>query len=404
MKMAGGPSTTIYKVILLIAAIIIGAGTLFYTNYLVRNLQEREREVVQVFAGGLEYIANSSSNETDFTFLFENIIQRIDFPVVLTDADNRVNFRSRSDIKNIDWDTTASQQELDARFEEIIAEMDAVNDPINVTFVVGADTLVLTKIHYGESELVKQLRYYPYVQIIIAALFILMGYIGFSQIRSTEQSNLWVGMAKETAHQFGTPLSSLMGWLELLKLNYNDPDKVQDTAYEIENDIEKLKKITNRFSKIGSQADLKESNIYDEITASINYFRLRLPQKKKSVELNIEGDENVTAKVNSDLFQWVIENLIKNALDAIEHQEGRIDITVSSVEGSVEIEVADNGKGIDMRRRKDVFRPGYSTKRRGWGLGLSLSRRIIVEYHGGRIFIKDSAPGEGTTFKIILPQ
>ena len=209
-------------------------------------------------------------------------------------------------------------------------------------------------------------------------------------------------MAKETAHQFGTPISSLMGWLEMLKIHYKDPDKVLDITEEITNDVEKLNKITYRFSKIGSTPELKKKIVFDEIKKVTEYFYRRLPQTGKSVELNIEGDRDASAELNSELFEWVIENLVKNALDAIGPKDGKINIVVSQSFNTVEIDVSDNGKGIEMKRRKDVFRPGYSTKRRGWGLGLSLSKRIIEGYHRGKIFVKNSIPGEGATFKIIL--
>jgi hypothetical protein len=277
--------------------------------------------------------------------------------------------------------------------------MDALHNPILVTY---EDTLVLTKIHYGDSELIRQLRFYPYLQIIIAALFIILGYIGFSNIKRSEQSNIWVGMAKETAHQFGTPISSLMGWLEMLKIHYNNADKVLDISEEITNDVERLNKITYRFSKIGSKPELKKKVVFDEIKKITEYFQRRLPQTGKSVELTITGNDKVSAELNSELFGWVIENLVKNALDAIDHKEGKITIMVTEGKKVVDIEVSDNGKGIEMKRRKDVFRPGYSTKRRGWGLGLSLSKRIIEGYHEGKIYVKNSAPGQGTTFKITL--
>jgi signal transduction histidine kinase len=209
-------------------------------------------------------------------------------------------------------------------------------------------------------------------------------------------------MAKETAHQFGTPISSLMGWLEMLKGNYSNPDKVLDIADEIENDVEKLSKVTQRFSKIGSIPELKTRVVFEEVKKTTEYFQRRLPQSGKIVDLNVEGDKEVTAQLNPELFGWVIENLIKNALDAIDHKKGQINIIVKDCKTRIEVDVTDNGKGIEMNRRKDVFRPGYSTKRRGWGLGLSLSKRIIEGYHRGKISVKNSAPGEGTTFKIIL--
>lgn len=402
MKMSGGPASLNFKIFLIIIAVIIAGGTLFYTQNLVQDLQEKERQIVQLYANGIEYVANTTAPDLDVTFLFDNIIKPIDFPLILTDANNNVNFSGESDIKsvrNILYDSTLSRKELEKFFEQKIKEMDKIRSPIVVSF---EDSIVINKIHYGDSELIKKLKFYPYLQIIIAALFILIGYIGFSNIKKSEQSNIWVGMAKETAHQFGTPISSLMGWLEILKINYNDPDKVLDAAEEITSDVEKLNKITYRFSKIGATPEIISKNVYQEIANVVEYFQRRLPQTGKKIELTLEGDKNANAPLNSELFEWVIENLIKNSLDAIDSKNGKISINIFDHKNRVEVEVSDNGKGIDLKRRKDVFRPGYSTKRRGWGLGLSLSKRIVEGYHNGKIIVKNSAPGEGTTFKITL--
>jgi K+-sensing histidine kinase KdpD len=401
MKMSGGPASVNIKIILLFIALLIAVGTLYYTQNLVEKLQKKEREIVELYARGIEYVANSSNPNEDITFLFDNIIKPIDFPLILTDAEDRVNIYNMTDVRNIEIDSTWSETELSNFLSEQIKEMDETHSPIKVTY---EDTLVLTKIHYGDSEHIKQLRYYPFVQILIASLFIVIGYVGFSSIKRSEQSNIFVGMAKETAHQFGTPISSLMGWLEMLKIHYKDPDKVLDITEEITNDVEKLNKITYRFSKIGSKPELKTVLIVEELKKVTDYFERRLPQSGKQVTLKIAGDKQVTANINPELFEWVIENLIKNALDAIEQKNGSININVAETKNNVEIELHDSGKGIEMKRRKDVFRPGYSTKKRGWGLGLSLSKRIIESYHGGKIFVKYSAPGEGTTFKIILPK
>ena len=402
MKMSGGPASVNIKIILLIIAVSIGGGTLFFTNDLVEKLQEKERQIVQLYAKGLEYVANTSDVNADITFLFENIIRPIDFPLILTDQNDSINLKSKSDIRNIRFDPTLPEKKLTSFFRNKLNEMDEANKPINVTYISGHDTIILTRIHYGNSELINQLKYYPYLQILIVGLFIIIGYIGFSQIKKNEQSNIWVGMAKETAHQFGTPISSLMGWIEILKLHFNDPDKVQDTAEEIENDVEKLNKITNRFSKIGSKPELKNGNVTELLQNVVEYYKRRIPQTGKKVTIELLDDMKIETKLHADLFEWVIENLIKNALDSIAHENGKITLSVKKIKRKIEIEVADNGKGIDAKRRKDIFRPGYSTKRRGWGLGLSLSKRIIEEYHKGKIFVKSSTIDEGTVFKIVL--
>ncbi len=399
MKMSGGPASINIKILLVIVALVIAVGTLIYTQNLVTQLQRKQKEIVELYAKGIEYLANSSNPNEDITFLFDNIIKPIDFPLILSDATDNVNIYNRTDIRNVEYDTALSEEEFHIFISEKIREMDETHQPIFVTY---ADTLILQKIHYGDSELVTQLKYYPYMQIIIAAIFIILGYIGFSNIKKSEQSNIWVGMAKETAHQFGTPISSLMGWLEMLKLHYKESDKVLDITEEITNDVEKLSKITYRFSNIGSKPQMKLAVIYEELKEVTDYFERRLPQTGKSVSLTIEGDKRVCAQMNSELFEWVIENLIKNALDAIEQKNGWIKINITKAKEFVEIEISDSGKGIDIKRRKDIFRPGYSTKRRGWGLGLSLAKRIIEEYHNGKIFVKSSAQGEGTTFMIML--
>jgi len=396
MKMSGGPASVNIKIILLIIALLIAIGTLYYTQTLVQKLQEKERQIVELYAKGIEYLANTTNPDVDITFLFDNIIKPIDFPLIQSDAENNV--YNRTDIRNVEIDTSLTNDQFKVFVAELIKEMDATHPPIEVKY----EGTTINKIHYGDSEQIKQLRYYPYIQLLIASLFIVIGYIGFSSIKRSEQSNIWVGMAKETAHQFGTPISSLMGWLEMLKINYKEPDKVLDITEEISNDVEKLNKITYRFSKIGAKPELAKKNVVEEMKQVIAYFERRLPQTGKSVELKISGDENACAQINSELFEWVIENLIKNALDAIEGTSGKIEISVKEIKKRVEVEVTDSGKGIEMKRRKDVFRPGYSTKKRGWGLGLSLSKRIIEGYHGGKIFVKGSMPGEGTTFKIIL--
>ncbi|MGB5531311.1 MAG: HAMP domain-containing sensor histidine kinase, partial [Ignavibacteriaceae bacterium] len=341
MKMAGGPASINIKIILLIIAVLIAIGTLYYTQTLVAKLQEKERQIVELYAKGIEYVANTTNPDVDITFLFDNIIKPIDFPLILSDAENNVNFFSRTDIRNIEIDSTLNAEQFKVFIADMITEMDATHPPIEVTY---EDSILLTKIHYGDSEHIRQLRYYPYIQLLIAAMFIVLGYIGFSSIKRSEQSNIWVGMAKETAHQFGTPISSLMGWLEMLKINYKEPVKVLDISEEINNDVEKLNKITHRFSKIGSKPELSKTNVIEELKSVTAYFERRLPQTGKSVELKISGDENACAEINSELFEWVIENLIKNALDAIEENTGRVEMMVKEEKRHVEVEVRDSGK------------------------------------------------------------
>ncbi|MDZ7766721.1 MAG: HAMP domain-containing sensor histidine kinase [Melioribacteraceae bacterium] len=400
MRMSGGPASLNIKIMLLVLGIAIAGGTLYFTNDLVQKLQERERQIAELYANSLEYIADPNINSFDATFIFDNIVRRIDFPLILTDANDNVIFQGFDvGIRNLDIDTTLSGDELQLFLKQKVAELAEEHEPIEVTF---DGTTVRQKIYFGDSELIKSLRLFPYLQISFALFFVLIAYFSFSYMKKTEQSNIWVGMAKETAHQLGTPISSLMGWNEMLKLHYNDPDKVLDTSDEIDNDLFRLNKVTNRFSKIGSKAELKEENLYEIITRIINYFHRRLPNTARNMKMEIDGPEDLIVKINIELFEWVLENLVKNALDAIDHKHGVIKFRYFLEDSKVYIEVSDNGKGIEYNRRKDIFRPGYSTKRRGWGLGLSLSKRIIENYHEGRIFVKESVPGEGTTFRIIL--
>ena len=400
MKMKGGPTSVNLKLILLIIAFVIAGGTLFYTQNLVNKLQERETNIVELYASSLKYIASSGGETQDYTFIFD-IIRKIDFPLILTDANNQTNLNGLgSGVKNIEIDTTLSPNQMQMFLSKKINELREINQPIIVTL---ADSTVIQKIFYGESSLIRKLKFYPYFQIVSAIFFILIAYISFSYVKKNEQSNIWVGMAKETAHQLGTPISSLLGWTEILKMHPDNPDKVIDVADEMNSDLVRLNKVAQRFSKIGSKPELKKLNVYNTVANVSEYFQRRLPQTGKKISLKIAGDKSTFSMLNSELFEWVLENLIKNALDAIEKgKEGEIRIDIYKNDDIIDIDVSDNGKGIDIKQRKDIFRPGYSTKQRGWGLGLSLAKRIVENYHKGKIFVLRSEPGAGTTFRISL--
>lgn len=400
MKMTGGPASMNIKLALIIIGATIALGTLYYTQNLVSRLQQREKDIVQLYASSLEYSASTETINADFTFVFQNIIGRIDFPLILTnDIDQVVSNGTIIGFKNIDYDAKLSKEKLKNILQEKIIELSKQHSPIIVKSPTGK---ILSKIYFGDSEIIQRLRFYPYLQILFALVFLIIAYTSFSYVKKSEQRNIWVGMSKETAHQLGTPISSLMGWNEMLKMNYSNQDKVLDISDEIVSDLTRLSKITKRFSKIGSKPELIDENPYNIIENVINYFQRRLPQLGKNVLISVEGSKEQKVKLNIELFEWVIENLIKNALDAIENKEGKITFKVEHNRNKIEIEITDNGKGIEHKRRKDIFRPGYSTKRRGWGLGLSLSKRIIEDYHNGKIFVKQSIINNGTTFKIIL--
>ena len=388
-----GLKTNTFKVFLLVAALALVTAMLFYSQKIITRLLDKERDVVDLYAKAFEYVSKSPSGG-DLTFVLDEVIKTIDFPVILTDAQNNPIYAA-----NLPIDSTKSASDSLRILRETIHSMDEVNNPIPIAI---NDTLILNYVHYGESDLIRQLRWLPYVEISIAAIFMFVAYIGFSYIKRSEQSNIWVGMAKETAHQLGTPLSSLMGWLEILKADTAATPQLRETLKEIENDIDRLNKVTARFSKIGSRPDLKEENITQVIRGVMQYISRRIPKSGKTIDLAIETPEEYRAMINRELFEWVIENLMKNALDAMEGPTGRIVFALSRSGHRTTIDVTDSGKGIDPKLHKDIFRPGYSTKKRGWGLGLSLSKRIIEDYHKGRLFVKQSAPGQGTTFRIRL--
>jgi len=390
-----GPKSANIKTALLLAAFVIIIPMLFYTHNLVDRLQKNEREVASMYAKSVEYLANSPYSGTDYSFIFDELIRSIDFPIIESDSANLEIKASR----NIELDTTLSTSDRDAYLRSLIRGMDDLNHPIVVSY---QDTIVLSNVHYGESPLVTRLRWLPYIEIAIGALFIFIGYTGFSYIKRSEQSNIWVGMARETAHQLGTPLSSLMGWIEILKLQEPQTPKLTETIAEMENDLLRLSKIADRFSKIGSKPDLREENLSDIVKGVINYFEKRIPQMGKRVDIVLETMGPVHAKINRELFEWVVENLVKNGLDAMEDGKGQISIKLQSSGGEAIIDVSDTGKGIDAAYRKDIFRPGFSTKKRGWGLGLSLSKRIVETYHKGKLSVKESKLGVGTTFRIKL--
>jgi signal transduction histidine kinase len=387
------------KIFLLVLAFVIIAATLWYTHDLVKALSNKEKEVADLYAKSFEYVANGKASDGDYNFLFSEIIHAIDFPVVMTDRNNEPEYPYSASTRNISLDSKQSREEQCQFLKGLITEMDYSRPPIKVTY---QDTIVLSYLHYGESALIVQLRLLPYVELAVAALFILIGYISFSYVKRSEQSNIWVGMARETAHQLGTPISSMLGWVELLKDQSAGDVKAMETLLDMENDLNRLQKIADRFSKIGSKPDLREENLPEVIGKVTEYFQRRIPQLGKKVHLIIESPGPVHARMNRELFEWVIENLTKNALDAIENGEGKIAYSISQHSNYSFIDISDTGKGIDLKHRNDVFRPGFSTKKRGWGLGLSLSKRIIESHHGGKLFLKETKSGFKTTFRIRL--
>jgi len=317
-------------------------------------------------------------------FISETVMNAAAVPVVLTDSTQRRIVAMNNLPEEIASDTMLVRARM--------AEMAQANTPIAVTLPGEG----LHFVFYEESLVITQLRYFPYVQLVIIGLFLIVSYFLFSVFRRAEQDQVWVGMAKETAHQLGTPLSSLMAWVDLLRSRGTDPEPLN----EMRKDLDRLDVITQRFSKIGSEPDLQPEKLYHMLRATVLYLRPLLPSKAK-IEVLVPADPELEVPLNRALFSWVVENLIRNAIDAMEG-EGSITITTEQDAGHVHVDVTDTGKGIPAAQQRTVFEPGFTTKKRGWGLGLSLSKRIIEKYHGGRIAVKRSAPGKGTTFRITL--
>jgi signal transduction histidine kinase len=318
------------------------------------------------------------------SFISETVMSTAAVPVIYTDS-TRTRIIEHS---NIEPEVAADSAAMQDRLQRM-----AKSTPPILVDLPGKGR---NYIHYEESLVITQLRYFPYVQLAILGLFLLVAYALFSLFRNAEQNQVWVGMAKETAHQLGTPLSSLMAWVELLKAQGADPEALG----EMRKDLDRLEVITERFSKIGSAPALEMEKLYHTLRATVLYLRPRLPGRVK-IDVLTPADTELHLPLNRALFSWVIENLIRNAVDAMEG-EGSITVEIVQEGSDVHVDLTDSGKGIPASQHATVFQPGFTTKKRGWGLGLSLSKRIIEQYHGGKIFVKRSAPGKGTTFRITL--
>ncbi len=372
-----------WKLILLVAALLIGMGSLWYTNQLVNKLSEEERKKVELWAEATRQISDTNADVGDISFPLSVLTNNITVPVILTDAKQKV-----ISIRNLDSSKANDKQYLLLE----LAIMKSQREPIEISFAGNQKNYI----YYKDSYLLTQLRYYPYFQLAVIALFLIVSYIAFSTSRKAEQNQVWVGMAKETAHQLGTPLSSLMAWLEYLKSKAHPDEYIT----EIEKDIARLNTITERFSKIGSAPALKKENLTEVMQNAINYIRTRA-SSKVNFQLVNQQSYNVEAPMNVALFDWVLENIFKNSIDAMSG-EGTILIQITDQQQFAYIDITDSGKGISKSKYKTVFKPGYTSKNRGWGLGLSLSKRIVEEYHAGQIFVKNSDPHKGTTFRIVL--
>jgi hypothetical protein len=386
-----------WKYFLLVFALVIAIGSLLYTRFLVQSIKRSERKRAEVWALSIKQI--TSSDDNDFLNYVFAVVDSLTVPAMIVDAKGDIITTkgldsSKTYIKLPPGPGVKKAKQYDpAYFRNELESMKKEHEPIMLK-VIGNSWYV----YYHDSFVLTQLKIFPYIQLTVIAIFLLVAYTAFNTSRKSEQNQVWVGLAKETAHQLGTPISSLMAWVELMKDKFNaDGDPL---IAEMENDIQRLEIVADRFSKIGSQPVLEEHNVYDVVKEFVDYFKVRVSNK---INFDIEGNPYLKAGLNIPLFDWVLENLLKNAVNAIEHTGNiKVEISGSKTRNQVYIDVSDTGKGIPRSKFETVFQPGYTTRKRGWGLGLSLTKRMVENYHKGQIFVKDSELGKGTTFRIVL--
>ncbi len=372
-----------WKLVLLVLAVMIGLSSILITDWLVEKLSVEERKKMEIWAEANREIGNMESEIEDFSFFLRVIQDNETVPVIVVDESDKILLHH-----NLNPTRTGNPEYLERR----LATMKKQNSPIEIEILEDVSQFI----YFGDSSILVWLGWYPYIQLAVIILFLVAAYYAFSISRKAEQNQVWLGMSKETAHQLATPTSSLMAWLEIMK------EKSQDDVMinELEKDIRRLEKITSRFSRIGSKPRLKNENINSVIDNALEYIRLRAP-KKVIFEKRYPADNPVVVPLNAPLFDWVIENVCKNALDAMEGN-GNITVSIEELERTVNVDIEDTGRGIPRHLVKTIFKPGYTTRRNGWGLGLSLSKRIIEQYHHGKIFVLHSVPGQGTTIRIVL--
>ena len=386
-----------WKFTLLIFAALIAAASLLYTNFLVRNLSKSERTKAEVWAMSIRSIITMPDVDDEMITFIYAVRDSLSLPAIIADErDSIISWRDLDSTKtNILADDADGNAVYDpAYFNRQLAIMKKNHPPIIIDLPNEGQWFV----YYKDSLLLNQLRFFPYVQLTLIAIFLTIAYTVFNSIRKSEQNLVWVGLAKEAAHQLGTPISSLMAWLELVRAKF-DAEK-DPLLNEMENDVKRLEVVADRFSKIGSTPVLKSQAVYKTVVDFVNYFKVRTSDK---IIFNVSGENKAAAMLNVPLFDWVLENLLKNAANAIE-SAGRIDIIISEniAKEQIFIDISDTGKGIPRGQFEAVFQPGFTTRKRGWGLGLSLTKRMI-EYHKGQIFVKESEIDKGTTFRIVLP-
>ncbi len=382
-------STNIKGGLILLGVVLI-SSLLMYSQSIVNKLRNDNREIVQLYA---EIIAATVKDESDanLSFVFDEIIKKVQFPLIYSDR-NHIPIYTKNLPEDLSKDDLLQHQKT----------MSAQNKPISLDFVDSnsGKYLNIGFLYYGDSNLIKRLQWLPFLEIGAVAIFIILGFAGFSLIRNSEKRHIWVGMARETAHQLGTPVSALMGWVDIIN---NNPQKINDVLDEMSTDINRLEQIVDRFSKMGSEAKMAEFDLSNVIENVKIYLERRLPSIGKNVQINNKVEKGLLLNGNSILISWALENIIKNAIDAIDHDLGKIEIESTKVNNTIFITISDNGRGIPHKDRKNVFRPGFSSKAKGWGMGLSLVKRIIEDIHSGKIEVKESSKTEGTTIQISIP-
>src|SRR5690554_5221483 len=389
-----------WKFILLIFAALIAAASLLYTNYLVRNLTKSERTKAEVWAMSTRTMMTMPDINDEFISFVYSVRDSLVLPAIITDSrDSIIHWRNLDPTKtNIaleaSMEATGALQYDPEYFQRQLAIMKKSHEPISIELWDGEQWLV----YYKDSDMLNRLRIFPYIQLSLIGIFLAVAYTVFNSIRKSEQNLVWVGLAKEAAHQLGTPISSLMAWLELVRAKYEAED--DGLSNEMERDFKRLETVADRFSKIGSAPVLQSQPILKTVMEFVNYFKVRTSDR---IVFNVSGDPQAEAMLNVPLFDWVLENLLKNAANAIDNA-GRIDIVITEnlAKDEIYIDVIDTGKGVPRHQYDLIFSPGFTTRKRGWGLGLSLTKRM-VQYHDGQIFVKDSESGKGTTFRIVLP-
>jgi two-component system, sporulation sensor kinase D len=384
-----------WKYSLLTFAVVIASGSLLYTSYLVRNIARAERTRAQVWAISMKQVLSSDDN--DFLNYVFAVRDSSIVPAIVTDEKGDIQLSRGLDSTKVFIKLQAEGNKKlkydPAYFESELAYMKKQHAPIKLK-VLDTNWLV----YYKDSDLLTQLKYFPYIQLSVIAIFLLMAYTAFNSSRKSEQNQVWVGLAKETAHQLGTPISSLMAWIELMKEKFNAEE--DPLIAEMENDVRRLEIVADRFSKIGSKPKLEELKVYDVVKDFVDYFKVRV---SKNISFELTGNPYLQAGLNVPLFDWVLENLLKNAVNAIEGKgKIKVDVSGNKIKKLVYIDITDTGKGIPRSKFDTVFQPGYTTRKRGWGLGLSLTKRMVENYHNGQIFVRESEVGKGTTFRIVL--